>query len=204
MMSRRLMKSGAISRTYATFDPERKSSAITLSNENLTATLDTYPHKGVFLTVNKTAGMWAVELSTTEAMSGNRFFYSGLADNFNNLEATLGAYLNSLGRGAYAGQHYKNGVLTSLYWGGYTTPQLMVVDFNLRKILAVKDGVLKASEVVGGTSQLYVGVSLYDTLAGTFSVTLNAGQSAFSSTNESLIAAYETSNGVTINRGLWA
>jgi hypothetical protein len=123
---------------------------------------------------------------------------------------TLNTNLNSINpdvsHALYHGDEYRNGVLLFAdRWDTITTANtfLMMIDADARKIGFLKSGALLLGAGVLSAGSIYVGISQYDGVAGTFEITLNAGQSAFTSGNETLLAAFETANSVTYNRGLW-
>jgi SPRY domain len=71
--------------SYATFDPSNKSSDITLSNGNLTATRSSGAEGNAYATVVPTTGKWYWELHLDSATDGN--FGVGDATNFFNIIA---------------------------------------------------------------------------------------------------------------------
>jgi len=75
--------------------------------------------------------------------------------------------------------------------------------FGVATVGFLKDGALLLGGGALDAGPIFIGVSQFDGVAGTFPITLNAGQSAFTSSNETLLSAFETANGVTYNRGLW-
>jgi len=206
MLARRmLMKPSGAPVTYATFSPlaNRKSANITLSNGNLSASLlSTASPNTVYLAIDKTSGLWAFEITNSVNMNGSNLTTAGVSTSLV-LNNYIGFITNSVCCVAYDGRMVNNSSTSSAYYDGFFnsgTKRLYVFDANTRKILCSKSGVLKASTAVTGTNPLYMGLTIY----GTNTHTLNAGQSAFSVENESLLSAYEAANGVAINRGVWA
>lgn len=192
-------------KTYATFDPAHKSSIITLSNGNLTATQSNTSWQCCFFTVNKTSGLWAIEISQNNLGDGSNYSLVGLDDS----RATLSSFIGSDNYGvsmSYAAIGYGivNGSVTSGYFGVTSTAnykEVVIFDFTNKRVIAKLGTVLKNGAVTAGAGPFYPGVSLYTSSAISF--TINTGQTAFTTENETLISNYETANGVTINRGLW-
>lgn len=200
---------GGEARAYATFDPDYVGSGITLSNGNLTASKDGASWTSAYFTCPKSSGKWAFELTIEQEMSAaggsQRLAMLGMADT-RNTGTFVGAFAQSKSMHPIVGQLFVNG---TGYGGWYAasaagTKFLFIIDadndYSITRLAS--PGGLQATGL-GAATTWYGGVALYDAQAGAFSVTLNAGQAAFSAENEALISAYESANGVTINRGLW-
>lgn len=201
-------KKRSAERVYAKFssDPTRKSSNITLTNGDLTATQNTLNHRGVYLDTDKTSGKWAVEFYNPQTFTGSKVSSFGFATSFN-LTTKMGLFSQGVSYQPFDGSknvYVSAPVTTTNFFRTNMTPAytLVVFDFDNRQIICLNPGgtALISSAIAAIGEPLYVGISMY----GSNVTDLNAGQTAFTAGNEALIAAYETANGVTINRGLWA
>jgi len=203
-------------RVYAKFSSlvARKSSSITLSNNDLTAALNTSVHNNVYLDIDKTSGKWACEFTNLAAFTGSRVSSFGFgtlngSDGSFQLFTKFGGFQFGVGYQPFDGSRNVNigsPVVTTNYWrtiSTINTVHIVIFDFDNKQLLCPNPAntALISSSIGSITANLFAGLSMYGTATST---TLNSGQTAFTAGNEALIAAYETANGVTINRGLWA
>lgn len=217
-LQRKLMTRVASSaKIYATFNPLDKDQEIAITNNNLSATLINYTaNVRAYLNTTKATGLWAVEFEQIliNASSFAITFGAGTSYSFGSgsrfgeipYESAKQQFISSARQTTYIASASS----TTSFWDNTPatdTKVLIVFDPANRKIGAVKNGILVFGSQAGGVNPLSIfGVSMYVGSSANSSIilTLNSGQAPFTATNESLIAAYETANSVTINRGLWA
>lgn len=188
------------SKVYAVLDPAYKGTNVVISNGGLTRS----GAGRCFLTMEKTTGYWAIEVSHSAINQGS--VNIGMSTNY-----TLDNY--SIGWDTYkedavgcefrTGSQYREGVAKNIRWDSQNTintKYIVVLKPDTSDIWLLKSGVLLIGYAYNPRGLKTIG-TFHDNLG---SMTINTGQSPFSATNEALVAALATSLGnVVINRGIW-
>lgn len=161
-----------------TFDPANKSSRITLSNGNLTATEDaTGVPQAVRTTLQKTSGKWYCEFTIATSANGVRL---GIVDPAESMTASLGGTTDSY---SYNQDGQKNHVTGTAYGASYTTANVIAIalDLDAGQITFYKDNVSQGVAFTGITSASgwMFAFSDNNNTGGATAVTINLGATSF-------------------------
>jgi len=200
---------GTPAQTYALFskDAARHNASITISEDGRTATRYGVAWNSAFLDIDKTSGVWALEVSQDIYATGNIYSLIGIDSD---IASSLGAFIANGPYGlnaSYAalGYSFIDGNGAQSYYDIVSTANhraVIVFDFDTKRMYAKKAGTLQSRGASAGSGPFYMGMSLYATTQCNY--TINTGQEAFTAENEALVAALEITLGKSINRGIWA
>ena len=160
MLSRRMMKPGS-STAYATWDPNKKDTHITLSSVNLVATNGENVNNAVYATVGITSGKWYWEIVPAGTGSGSELIGVG------NSHAATTHYSNYyIGQDADTWGYYWNGSKynagATSYGSTWTNGNIIgvAVDMTAGKIWWSKNNVWQASgDPANGTNAAYTNLT---------------------------------------------
>lgn len=177
--------------TYATWNPSDKSSGITLSGGNKTATLNTSGWRGVRGNIGKSVGKWYWEITVNTA-DANRDQFNGIATSGVTLDPSSGNFADATSNTVYLyygydGNKTAGGSVTSAYGNTYAAGDVIQValDMDAGKIWFGKNGTWQNSGNPATGSN-----AAFSSISGTFypffgangssqSVTTNFGGSSF-------------------------
>lgn len=157
--------------TYATFDPAKLGTGVTLSNGNLTATCAGVDFNAL-ATIGLTTGKWYFEM-TYNASNG----IAGIGNSSTNLNTWLGADANSAGID-FAGHNYLPGPGSAPYITAFGAWLGVGIDMSTNTLTFYNaSGLIGTYTPTGLIGTLYPGATM-----NACSVTANFGASAFSYT----------------------
>ena len=163
-----------MAKTYATWNPLDKSSDITLSNGNLTATTAA-GWRMARATQSKTSGKWYYEV-TTNVLAGANGCFCGVSNSSASLSAHLGVDANGWGFYQFTGRKYNNGdTAYSTGWGSLITVGV-AFDMGAGTIEFFKNGVSAGVAFTNLTGALFPTTALF---SGGNNMTANFGATPF-------------------------
>lgn len=190
----KIMGSSVSSVTYATLNPSDKSSYITLSNGNLTATASSSGWRSVRSTLSKNSGRWYFEIAADSiyGVAAGQLGLFGIAD----LNMSVDSYVGSSSGNGWGWwgydvqkQYYHAGSASSAKVGLADGDKVMIAfDVEAGKLWFGKNGTWNASgNPAAGTNEIFSGLdasSYYAciSLQNPAYVTANFGQNTFSHT----------------------
>jgi hypothetical protein len=177
--------------TYSAWNPSDKSTGVTLSNSNKTATLNTSGWHGVRDSVGKASGKWYWEVAVN-TVDANRDQFNGIATSGETLDPSSGNFADVTTNTAYMyygydGNKTAGGSVTTSYGNTYTAGDVIQValDMDNGKIWFGKNGTWQNSgNPTAGTNAAFTGISgtfypFFGANSGTQGVTANFGGSPF-------------------------